>query len=73
MSDTIVNVNVAAAINAGHTTAEANELLGPLHGVPLLIKDNIDTRDLSTSAGTPTLEHDTPARNASSASSMPGR
>ncbi len=34
--------------------------LGPLHGVPLLIKDNIDTRDLPTSGGTAALDNDVP-------------
>ncbi len=53
-----------AAARAADRRREANEPLGALHGVPLLIKDNIDTQDLPTSAGTPTLEHDTPARNA---------
>ena len=40
--------------------------LGPLHGVPLLIKDNIDTRDLPTSGGTAALENDVPKHNAPS-------
>jgi mandelamide amidase len=38
--------------------------LGPLHGVPILIKDNIDTKDLPSSAGTPALERDYPRANA---------
>ena len=37
---------------------------GPLHGVPLVLKDNIDTADLPTSGGTPTLRHHRPKRNA---------
>lgn len=37
---------------------------GPLHGVPILVKDNIDTKDLPSSAGTPALENDFPRQNA---------
>jgi len=37
---------------------------GPLHGVPIFIKDNIDTRDYPTSAGTPALEKDYPRYDA---------
>ena len=37
---------------------------GPLHGVPLVLKDNIDTADLPTSGGTPTLRNHRPKRNA---------
>ena len=53
-----------AAARAADQRVRANDALGPLHGVPLLIKDNIDTKDLPTSAGTPALEHDTPVHNA---------
>ncbi|MAF83056.1 MAG: amidase family protein [Gammaproteobacteria bacterium] len=55
---------LAAARAADMQQQRANKTLGPLHGVPLLIKDNIDTRDYPTSAGTPALEHDIPAHNA---------
>lgn len=37
---------------------------GPLHGVPLIIKDNINTFDLPTSGGTPALKGNIPASNA---------
>src|SRR5262245_57521876 len=40
------------------------ETLRPLHGVPLVIKDNIDTADFPTTAGTPSLAAHRPRRNA---------
>lgn len=48
------------------TAARERDGEGPLDGVPLLIKDNIDTRDAPTTAGTPVLSgrvppHDAPA------------
>jgi len=54
---------LAAARDADRTSARGQSL-GPLHGVPILIKDNIDTKDLPSSAGTPSLEHDYPRKNA---------
>lgn len=37
---------------------------GPLHGVPVALKDNIDTVDLPTSGGTPALKNNVPPKNA---------
>ncbi|MDI3341261.1 MAG: amidase [Sphaerobacter sp.] len=38
---------------------------GPLHGIPILLKDNIDTADkMHTTAGSLALMHSTPARDA---------
>jgi len=37
---------------------------GPLHGVPLVFKDNIDTADYPTTAGTPSLAAHRPKRDA---------
>jgi len=38
---------------------------GPLHGIPVLIKDNVDTRDrMATSAGSLALAESTPPRDA---------
>lgn len=38
--------------------------VGPLHGIPVILKDNQDTRDLPTTAGSIALEGTTPARDA---------
>jgi indoleacetamide hydrolase len=39
---------------------------GPLAGLPIVIKDNINTADLPTSGGTPALQNAQPSRNAPS-------
>jgi Asp-tRNA(Asn)/Glu-tRNA(Gln) amidotransferase A subunit family amidase len=52
----------AAARNADQRR-RSGERLGPLHGVPLVFKDNFDTADFPTTAGTPALAAHRPARN----------
>ena len=42
----------------------ADGLVGPLHGVPLLVKDNHDTGDMPTTAGSTALADARPARDA---------
>src|SRR5689334_23262580 len=44
--------------------------LGPLHGLPVPIKDNIDTVDAPTSGGTPALRRHRPKSNAPVAQSL---
>ena len=43
---------------------EAAGFVGPLHGIPTLVKDNHDTADMPTTAGAVALEGTTPARDA---------
>lgn len=72
-------INAASDLNA-YATFDSEQLLeqaraadqelargikrGPLHGVPLILKDNINTVDLPTSGGTPSLRDNIPASNA---------
>jgi mandelamide amidase len=57
----------AAALRADQQRARGDRL-APLHGVPLVLKDNIDTADFHTTAGTPALaaesRHHCPASSA---------
>src|SRR6516225_7123937 len=53
----------AAALRADQQRARGDRL-GPLHGVPLVLKDNIDTADVPTTAGTPALSANRPKRHA---------
>lgn len=52
------------AARATDSKRKKGELAGPLHGIPLILKDNINTVDLPTSAGTPSLIGNVPAANA---------
>jgi len=50
---------------AAETMIMAGHDLGPLHGIPVLVKDNIDTADrMTTTAGSLALEGSRPARDA---------
>jgi indoleacetamide hydrolase len=55
---------VLAAARRADDRRRAGRTLGPLHGVPLAIKDNLDTADLPTSGGTPSLRRHRPRSNA---------
>jgi indoleacetamide hydrolase len=47
---------LAAAARAADLARRSGALLGPLHGAPLAIKDNINTRAMPTTAATKALE-----------------
>ena len=49
----MVVINPNAAADAARLDAErgAGEVRGPLHGIPVVVKDNYDTADMPTSAG----------------------
>jgi indoleacetamide hydrolase len=55
---------VRATARRADQRRQRGERLGPLHGVPLAIKDNIDTAEYPTTAGTPGLATHRPKRNA---------
>lgn len=52
----------ARAADAARERAPAS--VGPLHGVPLALKDNLDTAAMPTTGGTPGLRGHRPAKNA---------
>jgi Asp-tRNA(Asn)/Glu-tRNA(Gln) amidotransferase A subunit family amidase len=64
--NSIVTLNPAAAAQAGELDAErgAGRLRGPLHGIPILLKDNFDTADMPTTGGTRALAGHRPERDA---------
>jgi indoleacetamide hydrolase len=54
---------VRAAARDADQRRRRGERLGALHGVPLVLKDNFDTADFPTTAGTPALAAHRPRRN----------
>lgn len=55
--NTLIHVNEQAADQAAALDAEraASASVGPLHGIPLVIRDDLDTLDQPTTAGSATL------------------
>jgi Asp-tRNA(Asn)/Glu-tRNA(Gln) amidotransferase A subunit family amidase len=49
---------------------QAGQPLGPLHGVPIVVKDNIDAAGLPTSSGNRALAHAMPLRDATQVAHM---
>ncbi|WP_231557265.1 amidase family protein [Deinococcus sp. YIM 77859] len=60
----VITVNEAAEAEAEERDALPPERRGPLHGVPLLIKDNIDVAGLPTTAGSLLMTRHVPQQDA---------
>ena len=63
----VIETNPDALMIADSLDAErrAGKLRGPMHGIPVLVKDNIDSADrMTTTAGSRALEGHTPVRDA---------
>src|SRR5262245_59379393 len=61
---------VRAAARAADKARAAGGARGALHGVPIALKDNIDTTESPTTGGTPGLKGHRPSRNAPVAESL---
>jgi amidase len=64
--DSVIEINSNAAADAAALDAErkAGKVRGPLHGLPLLIKDNVDVAGMVNSAGSLALADNRPAADA---------
>jgi Asp-tRNA(Asn)/Glu-tRNA(Gln) amidotransferase A subunit family amidase len=65
--NSLVTINpraLAVADSLDALFARTGHLAGPLHGVPVIVKDNFDTYDLPTSAGSATLAQSIPPGDA---------
>ena len=62
----IIRVNVRARADAARLDTErrAGQVRGPLHGIPVILKDNYDTGDMPTTAGSLALAASQPAKDA---------
>jgi len=60
----MLNPNALAEAKALDAERKAGKVRGPLHGVPIVLKDNYDTFDLPTTAGSQLLEGSIPPDDA---------
>lgn len=63
----IIEINPKALKEAERLDRELEEtgrLTGALHGIPVLLKDNVNTYDMATTAGSASMEHYVPAADA---------
>lgn len=70
-AEAVKDLNAMIVLNkdgalAAARKVDAGEISGPLAGLPVVIKDNINTADMPTSGGTPALQNARPTRNAPS-------
>jgi amidase len=59
-----VNANALADADALDAERKAGKVRGPLHGIPILIKDNIDVAGMVNSAGSLALAENRPSEDA---------
>ena len=64
--DSVIEINPRAAADAAALDAErkAGKVRGPMHGIPVLIKDNVDIAGMVNSAGSIALADNHPAADA---------
>ena len=64
--NSIIVINPRAVARAAELDEEfaRSGLTGPLHGIPVIVKDNYDTSDLPTTAGSLALEGSVPPDDA---------
>lgn len=64
--NSVIELNPAALADADRLDAErkAGKVRGPMHGIPVLLKDNIDAVGMANSAGSLALADNTPATDA---------
>jgi amidase len=64
--DSVIEINGAAMADADRLDAErqSGTVRGPLHGIPILVKDNIDVAGMVNSAGSLALAENRPAQDA---------
>ncbi len=61
---TLEPARVLEAARAADKARAAGKALGALHGLPIPVKDSVNTKELPTTGGTPALRHFQPAEDA---------